>query len=254
VTRTVAVVKDAGSSGATTTIVTVATLLAQRGSRVLVVDLDPQANASQWLGVVDPPASAADVLLHRATLAEAVRGANVAGVQVLAAGADLKTARIELGRVLGPELRLRRALEHAAVDVILIDCQAGAGELLPLSAIIAADAVLTVTFPGPKEIGGVPRVEGIVAEVAQAYGTSVGLAAVIPCAVPAANRGRLYGQALQSLRDSYGALVTPAVRHSVVAAEAFAATTPLPVYAPTAGVVQDYRDIVAHLQAAGVVA
>ena len=68
----VPVVNQAGSSGKTTTVVTLAALLAQGGARVLVIDLDGQANATTWLGV-DPNTvspSIADVLLRRATLTE----------------------------------------------------------------------------------------------------------------------------------------------------------------------------------------
>jgi len=254
--RVLAIVNDAGSAGKTTTTVSLAALLAQGGRRVLVVDLDSQANATRWLGV-DPDQvvlTSGDVLLRQATLAEATLPTNTAGVQLVPASDALKHQRVELGRATGGEQRLRQALVGADVDVVLIDCQAGAGELYPVTAMVAATGVLTVTLPGPKELEGLPRVEDMVREVADAYNPNLRLVGVVPCAVPAPNRGRLYSDAVVMLREAYDGLVTPSVRHSVAAVAAYDHRLPLPVDAPTADVTQDYRAVLAHLVGAGVVA
>ena len=196
-TATIAVVNDAGSAGKTTTAVTLAAELALRGSRVLLVDLDSQANATAWTtGHTDHAVTVGDVLLRRATLKDATTASSVDGLQVLPSGEDLKHHRIELGRALGPEQRLRHALDRAQHDVIVLDCQAGAGELLPLAALVAADHALAVTLPSPKELEGLPRVEDMVEQVRDAYNPDLTLAAIVPCAVPARTRGRVYSLSL----------------------------------------------------------
>src|SRR5262249_34769072 len=157
----------------------------------------------------------------------------VPGLRVVPANEDLRLDRIELGRTTGPEQRVRQALRGVDADVVIIDCQAGVGELYPVSALVAATSAITVAFPSPKELEGVPRVEAIISEVADAYNDGLTLSAVVPCSVPHANRGRLYGDAVDALRNAYGDLVTPAVRQSVIAAEAYDNRTPLPLYAPT---------------------
>lgn len=254
ITRVIAVVNDAGSAGKTTTTVTLAALLAEAGRSVLVVDLDAQANATRWLGV-DPDsvtAGSGAVLLKEATVAEAAVDTNTPGVKLLAGGDALKHQRVELGRVTGPEQRLRTALRGVAVDVVLIDCQAGAGELYPLTALVAATSVLTVTLPGPKELEGIPRVEDMIADVADAYSPALTLGGIVPCKVPPANRGRLYADAVAVLREAYGALVTPVVRDSVAAVAAYDHREPLTAYAASAPVTEDYRAVLAHLQGRGV--
>lgn len=254
ITRVVAVVNDAGSAGKTTTTVTLAALLASAGLSVLVVDLDAQANATRWLGV-DPDtvtSGAGHVLLKLATAVDAATDTNTAGVRLLAGGDALKHQRVELGRVTGCEQRLRTALAGVGLDVVLIDCQAGAGELLPLAAMVAATSVITVTLPGPKELEGIPRVEDMVAAVAEAYRPSLALGAIIPCKVPPPNRGRLYSDAVAMLRAAYNGRVTPAVRDSVAAVAAYDRREPLPAHAPAAAVTEDYRAVLAHLQEAGV--
>ena len=250
-TTTIAVVNDAGSAGKTTTAVTLAAELALRGSRVLLVDLDSQANATAWTtGHTDHPVTVGDVLLRRATLEDATTASSVDGLQVLPAGEDLKHHRIELGRALGPEQRLRHALATTDHDVIILDCQAGAGELLPLAALVAADHALAVTLPSPKELEGLPRVEDMVEQVRDAYNPDLTLAAIVPCAVPARTRGRVYSDALDTLIDAYGTLVTPPVRQSVAAVQSYDRRVPLPLSHPTAPLTRDYRAVTDHVTTA----
>lgn len=249
-----AVINDAGSAGKTTSAVTIAAAAAEAGLRVLVVDLDPQANATRWLGVDDDAitGNSGDVLLKKATVADVAMPTNTERVQLVPASESLKHQRIELGRATGAEQRLRLALSVVDVDVVVLDCQAGAGELLPITALVAATAVISTAFPGAKELEGLPRVEAMVDDVREAYNPGLVFAAVIPCAVPSANRGALYGAAVAALREAYGDLVTPSVRHSVTAVAAYDARLPLTAFAPRAGVTDDYRDVLSHLRAAGV--
>lgn len=254
-TPCLAVVNDAGSAGKTTTAVTIAAIVAGLGRRVLLVDLDSQANATRWLGV-DPDdvhVTAGDVLLRTATLDEAIQKTSTPGLEVLPGSPALRHHRLQLGQVTGAEQRLRQALTESNHDLVIVDSQAGAGELLPVAAMVAATGVLTVTLPSPKELEGIPRVEQMIADIADAYRPDLTLAGIVPCAVPPPNRGRLYSDAITMLREAYEDLVTPAVRHSVTAVAAYDAHEPLPTYAPTAAVTLDYLAVVNHLTARGAI-
>lgn len=254
ITTVLAIVNDAGSAGKSTSVVSMAASLAARGRTVLVVDLDPQANATFWLGV-DPETvtrNAGDVLLRQVTFEDAVLPTNTAGVTLLPGSVALRQQRVELGKVPGGEQRLRKALKASSAEVVLIDCQAGAGEFFPFAAMVAATGVVTVTFPATKELEGIPRVEAMIQDVADAYERELPLSAIIPCNVPSINRGNLYRDAMTMLRDSYGDLVTPEVRQSVTAATAYAQCEPLLTHAPSAGVTQDYEAVVDYLIARGV--
>ena len=136
-----------GGVGKTTTAVNLAASLAQHGSRVLVIDLDPQGNASTALDVdhhVGVP-SVYDVLVDDRPLAEVIRPAgDMPGLYCAPATIDLAGAEIELVPVVARELRLSRALkafDSSNLDYVLIDCPPSLG-LLTLNALVAAEEVL----------------------------------------------------------------------------------------------------------------
>lgn len=250
----VPVANQAGSAGKTTTVVTLAALLAEQGRRVLVVDLDAQANATTWLGV-DPhtvTTTAGDVMLRRRDLTDAIVPTNTSGIRLVPSSPEMDGAAVELSRVTGGEQRLRLALSGLAdIDVVLVDCP-GSLSVLTVAGLVAATDLLTVTTPSAKELAGVPRLEETVAEVAEAYNPGLTLAGIVPCMVPPRSGGALYVEALDMLLEAYPEITTPTVRRSVRAPEAYAQASPLPAHSPREPVTQDYRDVLAHLQGQGV--
>ncbi len=142
---TVCIANQKGGVGKTTTAVSLAAALAILGARVLVIDLDPQGNASTGLGcrVEEGDPSTYGVLVDGESVAEAVRPTEVEGLWLLPSSLDLAGAEVELVPAFSRELRLRRALEPVVpdYDVILIDCPPSLG-LLTINALVAADQVL----------------------------------------------------------------------------------------------------------------
>jgi chromosome partitioning protein len=145
--RIMTIANQKGGVGKTTTAVNLAASLALHGSRVLVVDLDPQGNASTALDVahhIGVP-SVYDVLVDDRPLAEVVRPAGeMPGLYCAPATIDLAGAEIELVPVVARELRLTRALkayDMSNLDYVLVDCPPSLG-LLTLNALVAAEEVL----------------------------------------------------------------------------------------------------------------
>jgi chromosome partitioning protein len=145
--RIMTIANQKGGVGKTTTAVNLAASLAQHGSRVLVLDLDPQGNASTALDVphhIGIP-SVYDVLVDDRPLAEVVRPAgDLPGLYCAPATIDLAGAEIELVPVVARELRLARALkafDTSNLDYVLVDCPPSLG-LLTLNALVAAEEVL----------------------------------------------------------------------------------------------------------------
>ena len=145
--RIMTIANQKGGVGKTTTAVNLAASLAQHGSRVLVVDLDPQGNASTALDVPHHSGvpSVYDVLIDDRPLAEVVQPAGeMPGLYCAPATIDLAGAEIELVPVVARELRLARALrafDMSNLDYVLVDCPPSLG-LLTLNALVAAEEVL----------------------------------------------------------------------------------------------------------------
>lgn len=140
-----AVTNQKGGVGKTTTAVSLTFALGELGQRVLLVDLDPQGNATSGIGI-DRQAlesSVYDVLIEGTSLKEVIVQSHMAGVDIAPASPDLVGAEIDLIEVEQREFQLKQALEeiNEHYDFVIIDCPPSLG-LLTLSALVAASGVI----------------------------------------------------------------------------------------------------------------
>lgn len=153
-----AVVSKKGGVGKTTTAVNLAAALAERGQRVLLVDLDSQASASLSLGIsrAQLAPSSADVLLHGMPMREVVRTTDHDRLDLITASVDLVNAEVELGGFRQPSVLLQRALApvEPLYDHIFFDCPPSVS-LLPTNALVASDAFLVPVIPQFLAVAGV---------------------------------------------------------------------------------------------------
>lgn len=146
--KIIAVSNQKGGVGKTTTAINLGAALAEAGCKTLIIDLDPQGNASTGLGVshTDRGTSSYDLLVDGAALADVSHACDVAGLNIVPATADLSSADVELADKSGRVGFLRKALQDQMGELtdyqfVLIDCPPSLN-LLTINAMVAADSIL----------------------------------------------------------------------------------------------------------------
>ncbi|MBN2097594.1 MAG: ParA family protein [Candidatus Omnitrophica bacterium] len=143
--KIIAVCNQKGGTGKTTTAVNISAYLALAQKKVLLIDLDPQGNATSGLGIDKTKIthSVYNVLLEQAEISEIITTTNLPHLFLLPSNLDLTGAEVELVGSIGREFRLKRALDsiRAAYDFLIIDCPPSLG-LLTINALTASDSLI----------------------------------------------------------------------------------------------------------------
>jgi len=140
--KIIAICNQKGGVGKTTTSINLAAYLAMAGKKVMLIDLDPQANATSGIGINkhDIKKSTYHILLEESELAEILQKTNIDNLVLAPSNLDLTGAEVELVGALGREYRLKRALqkEKEKYDFLIIDSPPSLG-LLTINGLCAAD-------------------------------------------------------------------------------------------------------------------
>ena len=210
--RTIAVTNQKGGVGKTTTAVNLGAATADLGYRVLVVDLDPQGNATTGLGLNtrDLQSSMYDVILHDAAIEDCIEATSVRNLFVAPASLDLAGAEIELVPAFSRELKLRRALDEVRddYDFIYIDCPPSLG-LLTVNGLAAATEVLVPIQCEYYALEGLGQLLRNVTLVQKNLNQALELSAIVLVMYDA--RTKLSDQVVQEVRSHFGEKVTRTV-------------------------------------------
>ncbi len=230
-----AVVNQKGGVGKTTVALGLASALGAAGRSVLVVDLDPQANATTGLGIFDAtrtidqvlsedrPGSAADAVVPAGW--EAGEGVPVPSV-VPSSPALAQVEHQLVSDVIGAQDRLATALEGlpGRFDEVIIDCPPSLG-LLTVNALFAADRVVVVTEPAAWSSDGVAQIVRNVERIAQRRGGLPELAGIVVNRLARTRDGAYWADELASAHPEF--VLEPPVRLRAAVAEAAAAAVPI---------------------------
>jgi len=243
--RIVAVMNEKGGSGKTTTTISLAAVLAERGFRCLVVDLDPQASASLWLGRGREP-GIYRAIAEKRDLAAYVRPTAVNGLDLIAGSRELAAVDDLRGRI-GIQTALKRALAKLGEewDVVLIDCPPNLG-LLAVNALAAADEVLV-----PVETHGIAAVglSDLLRTVEDARESLVNPTLTIGAIVATRyNRTREAKDCVQQTRQAFPReMLRTVVRESARLGEAFTYARTIVEHDPDGMGAMDYRSVTDEL-------
>jgi chromosome partitioning protein len=239
--KTIAVAMQKGGSGKTTTTVNLAAALGELYQRVLVVDCDPQGNASTWLGVTDPSKGLFSVLCESGTIKSILHDSGRKGVAIAPSSPWLTGAERVLATEVGAETILRRQLKYVAndFDLCLIDTPPTLG-VLTVGALAAADKVLIPCEAHVLALNGLAQLMRTIEAVQERLSDNLELLGIVACRVDA--RTRHATEVVEELRKQFPEeTLQTVIRESVRLAEAPSFAEPITVYDPKGAGAEDYR-------------
>jgi chromosome partitioning protein len=243
--RIMAIANQKGGVGKTTTAVNLGACLADLGARTLVVDLDPQGNASTGLGVDTRglESSLYDVLLRDVALEDCVEPTSVRNLFVAPASLDLAGAEIELVPAFSRETRLKRALEPvmADYDYVIIDCPPSLG-LLTVNGLAAATEVVVPIQCEYYALEGLGQLLRNVDLVRKGLNPTLEVSAIVLVMYDA--RTKLADQVVDEVRNHFGELVCrTVVPRTVRLSEAPSYGQPIIAFDPSSRGAIAYREL-----------
>ena len=202
--RVITLLNQKGGVGKTTTTINVGAYLAKRGHSVLLVDLDPQGNATSGLGVDKQSLDSTmyDVLFGAAEVDQVIRDTSIAGLRLLPSNAQLAAAEVDLASEDQREYRLKQALQGLEYDYILVDCPPSLG-LLSINALTAANSVLIPVQAEYYALEGLGQLLDIIQRVRQGLNLQLELLGVAVTMYD--GRTSLSEQVLEELKKHFGA-------------------------------------------------
>ncbi|MCX6432102.1 MAG: ParA family protein [Actinobacteria bacterium] len=252
VTRIITVANQKGGVGKTTSTVNIAAAIAQAGHRVLVIDMDPQGNASTALGVAhhEGTPSVYEVLSGELTLADVIAECpDIPGLWAAPATIDLAGAEIELVAQVAREYRLRRAIDTLLAgqdfDYVFLDCPPSLG-LLTLNGLVAAREVLLPIQCEYYALEGLSQLLRTVDMVRTHLNPDLAVSAILLTMYD--GRTRLASQVADEVRTHFGAQVLATViPRSVRVSEAPSYGQTVVTYDPTSSGALAYREAAAQV-------
>lgn len=244
--QVVAVVNQKGGVGKTTSTINLGAALAEQGSRVLLVDFDPQGALSVGLGLNpnEIEVSIYDLLLDRTvSLPQVVVPSRVPGLDLVPSNIDLSAAEVVLVSEVAREQLLKRCLEPAQkiYDYILIDCPPSLG-LLTVNALTAADSVIIPLECEYFALRGMALLMDTVAKVQERLNPELRVMGIVATMLEARTiHGR---EVLSRVGEKFGDKLFKTVIHKTIKfSEGSVAGVPILNYAPSSNGAQEYRDL-----------
>lgn len=245
--RVLAVANQKGGVGKTTTVVNLAACLAEQGQKVLVIDLDPQANATSGLGLPrQKDTSIYRVLLREITIEGLIQATPIEGIHIIPSELDLAGAEIDVARMDGYlhclNMALTPIIRSQEYDFIIIDCPPSLG-ILTMNALTAAQGLLLPIQCEYYALEGLSVIIHIMEQLRDSRANpDIGIEGIVMTMYDA--RTRLSGEVVSEVKSHFGDMVyNTMIPRNVRLSEAPSFGKPVIQYDPTCSGAQAYRQL-----------
>lgn len=201
--KIIAILNQKGGVGKTTTAINAAAYLAKLGKSVLIVDLDPQGNATSGLGIDKQSLDSTvyDVLFGTVNIARIIKDTSHPGLHIVPTNSQLAAAEVDLAIEERREYRLKEALDSVTYDYILIDCPPSLG-LLSLNALTAANLVLVPVQAEYYALEGLGQLLDVIQRVRQGLNSNLELLGIVMTMYD--SRTSLSEQVMEEVKKHFG--------------------------------------------------
>lgn len=243
--RSIALLNQKGGVGKTTTTANLGACLAILGKKVLVIDMDPQANLSVHLGIDihTLKSSVYDILMNTQKAADVLSPTKIPGLDIIPSNIDLSGAEIELVGVVGRETVLKEYIGDILkqYDYVLVDCPPSLG-LLTLNVLTLVDELFIPVQTEFFALQGVSKLLDTFEVVRKRLNNRLEITGIILCMY--ASRTRLSQEVVEKIREHFGSKVfNTMVRKNVKLSESPSHGKPVITYAPDSSGAEDYMSL-----------
>lgn len=243
-TRKIALINQKGGSAKTTTSVNLAAALSEKKRKVLLIDLDPQASATAWMGCEPDSKALFELFTENVNVLSIVVKTDIAGVDVIPSSQWLMGLEKRLAQEVGAETILKHKLSKikpGTYDYILIDCPPTLG-LLTVNALCAVDEIIVPVESRIMAVHGLVQLLETIDVIKERLNPTLKISGIVPCRVDA--RTNHAKEVVSELKSNFkGMMFKTSIRENIRLAEAPSFSQPINVYDKKCSGTLDYRSL-----------